>query len=308
MIALNCHTKLAELLGENASEAIVGLMFTPAEVRLLAAAGEGGVEPDSPLAQDLYRSGYLLRGEAKYVLASWRDVLYQYLLSPRYARQPAPAREIFRQHFLERNLRRFRAAQAALFRVLPAGGTLDHLDLHVVVPHSVAAGVLAAAGQVVAIDCVCRVAVANCGQPRDVCLALGEGAEYYRERGLGRSLGQEEAQALLARAAAAGLVHCTDNPAMRQPSRVICSCCGCCCVFVRGLKEYSLPRTIASAGYLAVTAGGCDGCGECVDRCIFDARELVDGEICLTPDKCFGCGQCALACPAGAVRLEPAGG
>lgn len=308
MGSVDFYAVLAGRLGENASAEILRRMFTPGEARVLALAGTGHLPetaPETHLMVELYHSGYLEREGAGYALSSWRDVLYQYLLSARYARQPGAEREVFRRHFLERNLRRFREVQTAPFRVLPAEGTLAHLDHHVVVPYTVAAEVLAAAGSVVVIDCVCRVAMGECERPRNVCLSLGDATAYYRERGLGRSLDQRQAQHLLARAADDGLVHCMDNPAMRQPARVICNCCECCCVFVRGLKQYGLPRTIASAGYLAVTdADVCNGCGVCVKRCIFDARELTGEGIALDIDKCLGCGQCVRVCPTGAVTLE----
>ncbi len=305
---MDTWARLSRLLDERPDPRLLERMFTPEEASILARAAAGeAIEPSQyESAQELYLSGYLDVGDGTYSLCPWRDVLYQFLLSPRYARLPRAERTAFQRHFLERNYRRFRAAEKEIFRVLPAGGTLDHIDTHFIVPYSVASEVLAQAKQVAVIDCVCRVTADNCQKPRDVCLVLGDATDYYLKRGLGRALDQAEAQRVLARAAEAGLVHCTDNPAMRTPSRVICNCCACCCCFVRGLKEEGLSRTIAASGYVAVTdASGCDACGACVERCIFDAREVVGDAVRLIPGRCLGCGQCVLACPTGAVRLEP---
>jgi ferredoxin len=304
---MDLYARLSELLDEKPDPGMLFPMFSAKEAAILARAGAGEIAEDKdPATWELYRSGHLDLRDGVYTLCAWGDILYRFLLSPRYARLPRAERAPFQRHFLERNYRRFREAEKEIFRVLPAGGTLAHLDLHVIVPYSVASEVLAQAGRVVLIDCVCRVTADNCQSPRDACMVLGDATDYYLERGLGRSLDQAEAGRVLARAAEAGLVHCTDNPAMRTPSRVICNCCACCCSFVRGLKEEGLSRTIAASGYVAVTdAASCDACGVCVSRCIFDAREIHGDAVRLITGRCLGCGQCVPACPTGAVRLEP---
>ena len=47
----------------------------------------------------------------------------------------------------------------------------------------------------------------------------------------------------------------------------------------------------------------CVGCGDCVDVCAFDAREIVEGKSTLILDYCIGCGRCVDACPNGALSI-----
>jgi heterodisulfide reductase subunit A-like polyferredoxin len=52
----------------------------------------------------------------------------------------------------------------------------------------------------------------------------------------------------------------------------------------------------------------CSGCGDCVDRCFFDAITLEerDGEEVSTIDaeKCMGCGLCQVTCPEDAISMK----
>jgi heterodisulfide reductase subunit A len=53
----------------------------------------------------------------------------------------------------------------------------------------------------------------------------------------------------------------------------------------------------------------CNGCQICVERCPFEAIEMVkvSGEKKLKaqidPEKCFGCGVCVVECKPGAMKL-----
>jgi heterodisulfide reductase subunit A-like polyferredoxin len=47
----------------------------------------------------------------------------------------------------------------------------------------------------------------------------------------------------------------------------------------------------------------CTACGVCVDRCIFRARKLVDGELIYAASKCMGCGVCVSTCPTGIISM-----
>jgi MinD superfamily P-loop ATPase len=54
----------------------------------------------------------------------------------------------------------------------------------------------------------------------------------------------------------------------------------------------------------------CNGCGVCVDRCQFDAIQMVDSEVgsgliaAIAPEKCFGCGACAVSCEPNAIKMK----
>ncbi len=48
----------------------------------------------------------------------------------------------------------------------------------------------------------------------------------------------------------------------------------------------------------------CDGCGRCVQYCLFNALAVAGGTPLLFPELCHGCGGCLLACPHEAVSEE----
>jgi Fe-S-cluster-containing hydrogenase component 2 len=41
-----------------------------------------------------------------------------------------------------------------------------------------------------------------------------------------------------------------------------------------------------------------------VPRCVFDAREMVTGQVAYHAERCYGCGLCVSVCPEEAIRLE----
>jgi heterodisulfide reductase subunit A-like polyferredoxin len=69
--------------------------------------------------------------------------------------------------------------------------------------------------------------------------------------------------------------------------------------------RYRQSRLVARADYTAATdPARCTGCGECVGRCPFDARKIVEGSLHEHLDRCYGCGLCVSACPAEAIELK----
>jgi MinD superfamily P-loop ATPase len=57
--------------------------------------------------------------------------------------------------------------------------------------------------------------------------------------------------------------------------------------------------------YEAVTDfENCIHCGDCEERCFFDARIIQDAELEFDPEKCVGCGLCVTTCPVEAISME----
>ena len=48
----------------------------------------------------------------------------------------------------------------------------------------------------------------------------------------------------------------------------------------------------------------CVGCGECLESCFFEARQLENGVVSLIDERCFGCGCCVQNCQEEAISLH----
>lgn len=49
----------------------------------------------------------------------------------------------------------------------------------------------------------------------------------------------------------------------------------------------------------------CQGLGDCVRACLFDAMVMIDGLAVVDPDACTGCSLCVDACPKGLISMVP---
>jgi Fe-S-cluster-containing hydrogenase component 2 len=161
------------------------------------------------------------------------------------------------------------------------------------------------AGRLAVANCTCRLVDGKCGKPLEVCLQLGKAADYTVDRGSGRELTVDEAMEIIRMSEEAGLIHVTMNKA--YGSHIICNCCEDCCVAF-GLP---IPATIIvdPSRFLAVVdEEACSGCGDCVDRCFFEAVSLEERDREQVPaifaEKCMGCGLCQVACPEDAITMQ----
>ncbi|MBI4286421.1 MAG: 4Fe-4S ferredoxin [Chloroflexi bacterium] len=159
------------------------------------------------------------------------------------------------------------------------------------------------------VPCPCRRIARSCSRPLDVCLQLSRGAEYAINRGSGRELTREEVMEVLRQAEEAGLIHTVPNSA--EVTSVICNCCSDCCILYYPLMKYGgLEKGVARSRFQAdVDQALCTGCQDCIERCQFDALEMVRVvgqkrlKARLDPDRCYGCGLCAVGCEARAIKL-----
>ncbi|RLF44376.1 MAG: (Fe-S)-binding protein [Thermoplasmata archaeon] len=160
------------------------------------------------------------------------------------------------------------------------------------------------------VPCPCRRIERRCEKPIHVCFQLNRAAEYAITRGTGRELTKEEALKVLELAEEAGLIHSAPNT--REVTSVICNCCECCCVIYYVGKKYGvLDKSAAKSRFVAqIDKEKCKGCQTCIERCQFDAIEMVkvEGEKKLKAEvkeeNCYGCGLCAVGCEAGAIRMR----
>jgi ferredoxin len=63
---------------------------------------------------------------------------------------------------------------------------------------------------------------------------------------------------------------------------------------------------LTPSGYLAHVGDYCNGCGECLEYCQFNAISLDEsGQLAVIDSvKCMGCGVCEDMCPVTAITLE----
>jgi Na+-translocating ferredoxin:NAD+ oxidoreductase subunit B len=186
-----------------------------------------------------------------------------------------------------------------------------HIDLtaqETILNLSEAEEILRSATAIALGPCVCRATEQNCEAPIDTCLSLNAASAEMVANGEGfRYVDVDTALEALRASHRAGLVHL----AYRKPGAEItefCSCCSCCCWFLKELRPHEYRDAIVESSHVADPhPERCIGCGKCVQICPFDAWQPTEDAKppTLVPERCFGCGVCVSACPANAIALRP---
>jgi len=187
-------------------------------------------------------------------------------------------------------------------RVIPVGQSLEARQW--VLPTEQVQELLRSVELIALQPCECRSRYQRCEHPRDVCLLFDEVAEKYLGRQEARRVTLQEAFEVLEAADSSGLVHL----ALYMPDHkvyALCSCCSCCCHDMQIVREYGRSELMVRSQYVSGTDYSlCIHCGECVERCIFEARSMNEaGELRYEAAKCLGCGLCVTTCPVGAVGM-----
>ena len=208
---------------------------------------------------------------------------------------------------MEEHVKRGRADPYPEGRVLPVPEAVLE-PVSIVLPFETAINVLEKARSFSLRDCGCRITYKNCNKPLRTCLGLNEFSDELVERGVAEKISLEEAKKVLHLADEHGLVHqALYTDWLKGEVFDICSCCPCCCVYLRAVLNYGVKHHIAKSGLVAkVDSEKCNGCGICIERCIFDARKLKDGKSFVVKENCYGCGLCTTTCPTGASKLVSA--
>jgi Pyruvate/2-oxoacid:ferredoxin oxidoreductase delta subunit len=157
-------------------------------------------------------------------------------------------------------------------------------------------------------DCGCKTEYENCNAPRDVCISLDEAADESLVNGKDnpREVNVDEAIKVLQKSHEAGLVHMAYTMKGEEKPGIICSCCPCCCHTLGSLIRNGLHTQILTSKYIAAyDRNKCVECEECVERCVFQARQKERGKLVYDQSKCFGCGLCVSTCPTKAISLAP---
>lgn len=174
-----------------------------------------------------------------------------------------------------------------------------------VLPTEQAIEILRTAKSLALQDCACRTHYKRCDKPVEVCLLLNEAGDRMASKGQARHISLTEATDILKHANESGLVHLT----MYMPDHqvfALCSCCSCCCHDLQLVRLCDRKDLLVESEYVAVTDPDlCTDCGECTERCMFDARKFRDGKMEYHAEACVGCGLCVTKCPVEATSMEP---
>ncbi|MBE0481100.1 MAG: 4Fe-4S binding protein [Dehalococcoidia bacterium] len=204
-------------------------------------------------------------------------------------------------------------------RIVPACKAVK--DLPGLLPYEDPREIIKAQPLITVVSCSCRKHKKMIGDPckksdSDAnCLQFARSAEYSLIRGHGRRISVDEALHIADRNEDEGLVHQWMNTARVEAAQpyALCSCCRCCCTVWHAADIRDVPNdeVFAKSRFEArVDTSLCNGCQDCIDRCQFDAIDMVkvEGERKLKagvdPEKCWGCGVCTIACPTGALTMH----
>jgi Pyruvate/2-oxoacid:ferredoxin oxidoreductase delta subunit len=191
-------------------------------------------------------------------------------------------------------------------RVIPVDETVG-VDMEVR-PFESAVDIIASANAWGVQDCICRKqkALINdpCDHPVEVCMVFSKRPGAFDDNTIIRALTQEEAVAVLKRAAEAGLVHSVSN--IQEGMYYICNCCTCACGILRGLSDLGIANVVARSAFVNhVDPALCQGCETCLTYCQFGALSTSPDGLLVEVNQvsCVGCGVCVPACPEDALRL-----
>ncbi len=128
-------------------------------------------------------------------------------------------------------------------------------------------------------DCSCRISRRlmgeGCGHlEKDMCIAVGDLAEFAVNTGRARKISYEECLVILKRAEDNGLVHQITN--VDGPDKIfgICNCCRCSCFGLRTSQYFNTPNMSRSNFVAKINDEKCVACGQCVEYCPANAVKL----------------------------------
>jgi len=261
------------------------------------------------MVNSLFVRGFLKKkkdGDVYYSTKSFQSIINRYLSEGRsdslgkYVAALATNR-------MKEHVKRGRADPYPEGKVLPVPEAVLE-PVSIILPFETAINVLEKARSFSLRDCECRTTYKNCDKPLRTCLGLNEFSDELVERGVAERISLEEAKKVLHLANEHGLVHqvlYTDW--LKSEVFDLCSCCPCCCQYLRAVMNYGVKHHIAKSGLVAkVDSEKCNGCGTCIERCIFNARTLKNGNSFVVKENCYGCGLCTTTCPTGASKLVSA--
>lgn len=155
--------------------------------------------------------------------------------------------------------------------------------------------------------CYCRTKYQNCDNPIWTCIHIGT-AKHLEELGKKiplTSTSKDEVKKLLHKADELGLVHQLLTSPSPDYVYVICNCCPCCCVMLKDAIHYNLNRVAMPSHFIVQYNNNlCKNCGNCIQRCNFQALLKTKHGIDVDYNRCVGCGLCVSTCLGNALNLK----
>jgi ferredoxin len=180
--------------------------------------------------------------------------------------------------------------------------------LPTILPHDEVMKLIDTTEYIAAGTCVCRhqgdLLDKPCDKPKsNLCMIFGPSAEFATSHGFVRLVSKEEARQSIEEAEKAGLVHTYANSDDKYID-LLCNCCGCHCLILRGAKRAPAPSKAVIANWVVMIENdACVGCGACVDRCWMEALKMEGDLPVRDANRCIGCGICMYVCPTDAMKL-----
>ena len=177
----------------------------------------------------------------------------------------------------------------------------DDLTFHYVSTHDEAFELIRKHSEFWVSNCGCRERRGWCDRSRlDLCLFFkpdmgGTGSEF-------RKVDREFAYGIFEEAKRKRLVTrpFRDEIDMKE-TQGICFCCDDCCDYFTNPEAEGCDR----GRFIERTdLAECNHCGDCVNVCYFNAREMTEEGLHLNTDRCYGCGLCASVCPVDCIRMN----
>lgn len=206
--------------------------------------------------------------------------------------------------------REYSQLEQPVSRVIPAYRAVQNVpDL---TPYDDVREIIKAASLIATVPCSCRRQSGKKGVIIESCLQFGRSAEYAIVRGSGRKLSVDEAMEVIDKTEEDGEIHTWPNARILNYG-VMCNCVTDSCVLFLPLMKHGVPvgKRVAKSRFEAVADQElCDGCQECIDRCQFEAIEMVRPEgsrkykAQVYPEKCWGCGLCVIKCEPRALSMR----
>jgi len=173
-----------------------------------------------------------------------------------------------------------------------------------IIPPEEAEKLVSQAGNVYLRNCPCRSKVKECPQEKwEVCLLFEHASEDDRRQA--RQISTANAIQIVQQSIDRGDIHQLFYFQTSERIIELCNCCSCCCSPLREAREKDndYEGQLQSGYFALMDAELCTDCGQCIDSCFFEARQLEDDKLVFVEALCFGCGACMSLCPEGAIQI-----